>query len=60
MLCDWYLDLTEDQEISGDKEALLVWLCEKCAEPLEALGRIRPENGGDDPEYDLCWICDNA
>ena len=59
MVCNWYLDLTENHEHSGDKESLLVWLCDDCAAPLERLGEIRAENGGDDPEYDLCWKCNN-
>ena len=62
--CNWYYDLTEEQELSHDPEHMLVWLCSPC---VKQLNTPRPnEQPADQVQFassdslmdgDPCWLC---
>jgi ABC-type ATPase with predicted acetyltransferase domain len=50
----WNCALTEDHGYSADRESLLVWLCDDCANHLEAELQLTDSNGVD--EYIACDV----
>ena len=51
---NWYYDLTDDHQLSQDRESLLVWLCDECAEKLDDSIQL----AGTDRLHDgPCWSC---